>query len=220
MEELGRTAHLNNAKVLEVGAGSGATSIRLAQEGAKPVCLDYSDKAISLIIENARHAEVSLTAIQADAHHLPFANNTFDICFHQGVLEHFHAPEKLLQEQYRILKNKGIILIDVPQKYSYYTLKKRIKMVHGTWFTGQETEYSLSELVTLVSRIGFKVVNRFGRYHFRNLDRVQRHFFKRILLPSKLENIYYRTICRIENSLVGCYTAFSIGIIAQKNSAS
>lgn len=216
VEELSRTTSLKGGNIIEIGAGGGATSIRLAKEGAKVVCLDYSQKAVSLIAENARHARVDLMPIRADASSIPFADNTFDVCFHQGLLEHFRDPRELLREQYRVLKDNGIILIDVPQRYSLYTLKKRLQMRFETWFAGWETEFSAGELAEVVSSVGFKVVRSFGRYHFRNLDRIQQRLFKRTLVPPFVENLYYRIICRIENSRFGCCTAFSLGIVARK----
>jgi SAM-dependent methyltransferase len=49
---------------------------------------------------------------------LPFKNDFFDgiSCFH--VLEHFHNPSNLLTEFKRILKDKGILVIVVPN-YSF-----------------------------------------------------------------------------------------------------
>ena len=49
----------------------------------------------------------------ADAHNLPFNNDSFDLCFSQGFFEHFDDEDiiKLIQEQLRVAK---VIIFSVP----------------------------------------------------------------------------------------------------------
>ena len=42
-----------------------------------------------------------------DAFALPFADGTFDVVFHQGLLEHFRNPDDLIAENARVLKPGG-----------------------------------------------------------------------------------------------------------------
>ena len=106
--------------VLEIGAGSGATAIRLAQQGGTVSCLDYSVNSVKLIKENAEKCSASLNIIPGNAYTIPVQNDSFDICYHQGFLEHFRDPGRLLEEQWRILRNGGLLIIDVPQTYNFY----------------------------------------------------------------------------------------------------
>ena len=46
----------------------------------------------------------------ADAHYLPFKNETFDGVWIQAVLEHVVSPETVVKEIFRVLKNDGINL--------------------------------------------------------------------------------------------------------------
>ena len=50
----------------------------------------------------------------ADAHYLPFPNESYDIIIIQAVLEHVINPYKVVSEIYRILKNEGIIYAETP----------------------------------------------------------------------------------------------------------
>lgn len=52
--------------------------------------------------------------IIADAHLLPFKDNSFDAIISQAVLEHTEDPWVVANEIYRILKNKGIVYVEVP----------------------------------------------------------------------------------------------------------
>ena len=101
-------------------------------------------------------------ALAGDAFDLPFPSNSVDVVFHQGFLEHFRQPELLLQEQWRVLKPGGYVIVDVPQKYSLYSLRKRIAMRRGQWFAGWETDYSPVELEKLVADCGFELRLTYG----------------------------------------------------------
>ena len=85
-----------------------------------------------------------------------------DIVFHQGLLEHFHEPKDVLEENNRVLKNKGWLLADVPQKYHIYTLVKHLLMIINAWFAGRETEFTIKQFKKLVGDTGFHIQNIYG----------------------------------------------------------
>jgi len=216
VEEIGKTGSIESKKILEIGAGSGATSIKFAQLGAKVICLDYSTKAIQVIRKNLLASGVTVHCVLADANALPFRDGAIDICFHQGFLEHFREVKNLLQEQYRVLKQGGILCADVPQRYSLYSVKKHILMKMGKWFAGWETEFSIGGLRRVLTEYRFKIQWGYGRFHIRNLDRIQKRILGKTLLPKWLEKSYYAVVKKLENTPWGTHTAFSIGIIAKK----
>jgi ubiquinone/menaquinone biosynthesis C-methylase UbiE len=145
--------------VLEVGAGTGRDSFALAQRGARVVTIDYSDQSLRLI---RGVAAGELEIVCGDALSLPFANESFDIVFHQGLLEHFRRPVELLRENHRVLRRGGYLLVDVPQRWHYYTLMKHALMAANRWFAGWETEFSARELSALMRTAGFEVVGEYG----------------------------------------------------------
>ena|GEM_PF-6113753 len=87
---------------------------------------------------------------------------SFDLIFHQGFLEHFREPGLILAEQYRVLKRGGYILVDVPQKYCLYTVRKQIAIKRGTWFAGWETQFGPRELEKLLRQAGFNIVSAYA----------------------------------------------------------
>src|SRR2546425_3102594 len=88
---------LRGAKVLEIAAGSGATSLSIAAQGAVVVALDKSNEAIRTMRQTiSGRIGGSIHAARGDALVLPFRDACFDSVFHQGFLEHFSDPTKLL----------------------------------------------------------------------------------------------------------------------------
>ena len=154
-------------RVLEVGAGTGRDRVDLATRGAEVCTLDYSEESLRIMREaSAAHGGENVRIVAGDALALPFRDGSFDIVFHQGLLEHFRDPLVLLRENARVLRNGGHLLVDVPQRYHYYTLMKRALMAVDKWFAGWETEFSAGELSALMRDAGFDLVGSYGENLF------------------------------------------------------
>jgi SAM-dependent methyltransferase len=135
------------ARVLEVGCGSGIDSYYLAERsGAEHVGLDVADTSIDLGRKLGRFFSSTVEYVQGDARRMEFEDESFDLVFSQGFLEHFADPVPLIEEQLRVLAPWGSLVIDVPQRYSLYTLIKHHKMRRGTWRWGWEREFSAGEM--------------------------------------------------------------------------
>lgn len=52
-----------------------------------------------------------------DMHNLKFRDNSFDLIYCSHALEHAYAYDKVISEMIRVLKNQGIIAIEVPVNY-------------------------------------------------------------------------------------------------------
>lgn len=53
--------------------------------------------------------------VKADILALPFKDNNFDVIFCNHVLEHIIDDKKAMQELYRVLKPKGMAILQIPQ---------------------------------------------------------------------------------------------------------
>ena len=122
--------------------------------------LDYSDESLALIRMLTKTGGVKL--VMGDARVCPFDDLTFDIVFHQGLLEHFPSPYVLLRENHRILKRNGLLVVDVPQTFHVYTLVKHVLMALGVWFGGWERQFTFLSLAALLRNIGFQPVHVYG----------------------------------------------------------
>ena len=141
-------------KVLEVGFGTGGDLHELSKKGFNVTGIDKS----RISINKARKNKLKFKAVKGDAENLPFESESFNTVFHQGVLEHFKNPGSFIFEQWRVLKNEGTLIVDVPHKWNLYTVYKKIKYYTGSWYGGWERSYSANELRKLLTEKGFDVV--------------------------------------------------------------
>jgi len=212
--------------VLEVGAGSGRDSISLAEAGATAVLLDYSAPSLEVARGVAARAGRRVHLVRADALAMPFRDGSFHVVFHQGLLEHFRDPRPLLRENVRVLGERGILLVDVPQRFHLYTVLKHLLIAVGRWFAGWETEFTIGELERLLRAAGVTVTRRYGSWmvpglFYRSLrlvllrSRVARLplYPPPVPILSKLETSFRERFRRTRASF---YTYFVIGALGRK----
>jgi ubiquinone/menaquinone biosynthesis C-methylase UbiE len=111
--EFAKFSSSRGLKVLEIGVGMGSDYLEWLKAGAHATGVDLS--AIS--VERARR-RCELAGYQsdlrvADAEHLPFSDNTFDVVYSYGVMHHSPDTAQCLQEAERVLKPGGEIRIMV-----------------------------------------------------------------------------------------------------------
>jgi len=214
---------LRGLRLLEVGAGTGREGHQFAERGAEVTLLDISWEALRL----SRGVSARPRFVRGNALDAPFADGTFDLVYHQGLLEHFRDPMPLLRENYRLLKPGGSLLVDVPQRYHLYSLMKHALMAAGQWFAGWETEFSPCELERLLRTAGFTIQRRYGYAMHPGLTyRITRELGKKcgVHLPmypnlGPLYRGWHRLIRRMERYRAGHYFVVSVGVLARKPQA-
>jgi len=224
IEAITNKVDIEGKRILEVGAGRGNDSIYLSNQGAKATVIDNSKEAIEIISQNAKNNNVKLNIVRADALNLPFKDRSFDLVFHQGLLEHFHNPARIIQEQKRVLKDNGYILIDIPQRYNLWTIKKNILMVLGLWFAGRERSFTLKALKKLLQENGFKPLYFYQRDYYpniilkiKNLKKIEEKILKHKILPEKFWLIYNKIWLYFEKKPISRIIFKSIGVMAIKS---
>jgi len=227
ISKLEQVVDLKEKKILEVGAGTARDSFSLVNRGAHVFVLDYSPTAMAIISRLNQEYPVNVHPIQADAFQIPAADESFDIVFHQGLLEHFHDPSKILQENVRVLKKGGLLLVDVPQKFHIYTVIKHILIFFDKWFAGWETEFTIRQLQRLVEKEGVRVVLSYGSWMRPSLFyRMMREALLKVNLKLPLYPKSFSWARRIRDAIRNrfmktnwaFYTFLDIGVIAQKES--
>lgn len=96
-EELIKICNGQEAACLEVGCGTGMSSLWLAMNGKRVTALDYTESSVQLVRAAAQKLNLdNIDVIQCDAtKDLPFAEKQFDYIFQAGLLEHFEVDEQI-----------------------------------------------------------------------------------------------------------------------------
>jgi len=99
-----------NEKILDVGCGTGYTACYLAKKyGCKVIGIDASKKMIDVANKKAKKMQVDVNFKVANAHKLPFKDNTFDILIGESITAYLDK-DKAIKEYFRVIKPKGIIV--------------------------------------------------------------------------------------------------------------
>lgn len=130
-----------DARVLEIGAGTGRYSIALAREGMNVTAVELVESNLAVLRENSRGIE-NLRSYQGDATDLNrFEDQSFDVALVLGPLYHLYETEdvrKAIDEAIRVTKKDGVILFAFISVYgimyaNYFT---------GNWTAGQEENFT------------------------------------------------------------------------------
>jgi len=219
---------LHGKHVLEVGAGTGRDSFPLVRKGARVVQLDYARNSLLILKQLSVDQGLLTTIVCGDTFRLPFRDETFDVVFHQGLLEHFRVPaaRQLLAENVRVLKTGGLLLVDVPQRYHPYTLAKHVLIAVNRWFAGWERSFSIGELKREMKMFGLTPVHAYGEWMVPSFFyRAGREVLKKfgIVLPLYPEPIAFlrraRNIIRgiLLKTRLPLVSGISIGVIGKKD---
>ena len=98
----------NAGSFLDVGCGTGKALSLLPSSGISVKGVDVSNTSIQVCKQKGLDCQAY------DGQKLPFAENTFDIVGSINVLEHVNNPEGFLNEQLRVLKQGGYLVVVCP----------------------------------------------------------------------------------------------------------
>jgi SAM-dependent methyltransferase len=98
--------------ILEIGCGSGMTSVQLAREGYTIQAVDSVGAMIKRTRQHAEEACVGDRVITSmrDVYDLGYADNTFDLVLKIGVAPWLYSLEKAVREVVRVLRPGGYLI--------------------------------------------------------------------------------------------------------------
>lgn len=142
--------NIKRARILDIGCGNG--------EYTSLFCKNWN-KVIGLDIKNYIKPEYrKFEFIKGNAEELPFPNESFDLVVSFDVIEHIENDRKAIQEMYRVLRKRGKIFLETPnrERLSYwllvlvgrkrtYPLKLGENCIHLQEYKKQELEWKFKE---------------------------------------------------------------------------
>ena len=149
---------IKDRNVLDVGTGTGRAAFILALGGARVTAVDASEEMLA--IARQRAAEQLLTTIKfqrGDAHHLEFADRSFDAVVSFRMLMHTPEWQRCVSELCRVAAR--LVIVDYPSATSvalFESLARRA--MHGA---GMKTEpyrvFTRGMIADAFDRNGFRI---------------------------------------------------------------
>lgn len=181
-------------RLLDIGCGDGNFSILL-----KRLCslkevygIDISESGV----KKAKKNGVKAFRVDVDNKNLPFKDNYFDAIYAGEIIEHLFNPDHFLDEVYRVLKPKGIFVLDTPNLASLYnrialllgylpfdmqvSLKYSLGHLYEDLYKNEKNKYvrasdhirffTLKSLILLLKKHNFSILNVYGSSDFISTD--------------------------------------------------
>jgi len=112
-------ADLSGKHVLEIGPGGGGHSCLFKKYGAQVTVADITpERALSATRKLSLMDGPESVGFNADGENLPFADNTFDFVYSNGVLHHSENTDQCVAEVFRVLKPGGTAVIMLYSRHS------------------------------------------------------------------------------------------------------
>lgn len=159
--------------MLEGGCGQGQYVAYYEERGVNVVGLDFALETLGRL--RARYPHLKLCA--GDVARLPFDDESFDLYYSGGVVEHFETgAEPALHESYRVLRPGGVLLISVPYLSPLRKALSPFKRKHWRRVSSSQSDgavqegglqffqyiYTPREFEKLLGAAGFRVVKKQG----------------------------------------------------------
>ncbi len=104
-----------NSAYLEIGCGPFFLGQELAKKARVIIGIDFCPSALRIAKKLLDEMKISnYLLIQGDILDLPIKNNSIDLIYGGGVIEHFENTQKSVNELFRVLKNNGVSFNTIP----------------------------------------------------------------------------------------------------------
>ena len=170
----------------DIGSGPGHNTLAILEtlEKSRGVVVDISFNMVLQAIRKVSRKGIRwrLLAVEGDMTNLPFRDNSFDLLIYIASLHHIPNRDlrlKSLREAYRVLRNKGKLLVTVWARYQLYfiprILTNLVKKIlgdvnsvgdiyvpwryHGIRLRRYYYLYTLGELRKDLEKTGFRLID-------------------------------------------------------------
>jgi ubiquinone/menaquinone biosynthesis C-methylase UbiE len=122
-----------NARLLDVGTGTGRISVPLLERGTDLIGCDISSKMLSRLKEKLPSARIA----QSDAARLPFPTAHFDVVLTVHVLHLISPWREALREFRRVLKPEGVYLNVKTWESAGASIREQLRVHWRRWLDAQ-----------------------------------------------------------------------------------
>jgi len=118
--------------VLDLGCGTGAHTVRLAQRGCDVVAMDLTVEGVRAARDRLSRDSVRGRFVVGDAEHLPFRDGSIAVAWTFLLLHHFPKLDRLPQELTRVTREKIVALEPNAQNILTWVFNNVVNRFVGT----------------------------------------------------------------------------------------
>lgn len=159
-------------RLLEIGCGMGTDLLQFARGGARVTGVDLTPRSIEISRDHFQlcgaHADFATT----DAEKLPFADESFDVVYSNGVLHHTPDTAGAVREIHRVLRPGGLARVMLYHRHSWnywFEIVLHRGVLRGQLLRGQSPEEIMSRYVEVNEGEGRPLVKVYSRRQARKL---------------------------------------------------
>lgn len=139
-----------NARLLEIGCGMGTDLLQFARGGARCVGIDLTPRSVEITRHRFKLYDAAGTFMLADGEQLPFASESFDVVYSNGVLHHTPDTAGAIREVHRVLRPGGTAKVMLYHRHSlnyWFEIILRRGLLGGEFLHGRSTEEIMSRVI-------------------------------------------------------------------------
>ena len=160
------------ARLLEVGCGMGTDLLQFARGGANVTGVDLTPRSIQISRRHLLLYGESGEFALADCERLPFADESFDVAYSNGVLHHTVDTAGAVREIHRVLRRDGHarVMLYHRRSFGYWT---QVILLHGIlkgeFLRGNSSADIMSKYVEVNEGGGRPLVKVYSRHEARQI---------------------------------------------------
>lgn len=159
-------------RLLEIGCGMGTDLLQFARGGAQVTAIDFTPRSIEISRGHLALYGQSGDFAVADCETLPFADESFDVAYSNGVLHHTPDTAGAVREIHRVLRPGGHARVMLYHRRSFGYLSQVVLLhglLKGEFLRGRSTGDILSKHVEVNEGGGRPLVKVYSRSEARKL---------------------------------------------------
>ena len=139
-----------DARLLEIGCGMGTDLLQFARGGARCIGIDLTPRSVEITRHRFKLYDTAGAFMIADGEHLPFAAETFDVVYSNGVLHHTPDTAGAVREVHRVLRSGGTAKVMLYHRNSlnyWFEIILRRGVLGGEFLRGRSAEEIMSRVI-------------------------------------------------------------------------
>lgn len=160
------------ARLLEIGCGMGTDLLQFARGGARCTGIDLTPRSVEISRHRFRLYGADGRFMLSDGEHLPFADNSFDVVYSNGVLHHTPETAGAIREVHRVLRPGGVAKVMLYHRNSlnyWIEIVLRRGILGAEFLRGHSAEEIMSRVIEFSDHGARPLVKVYSRRQMREL---------------------------------------------------